>query len=44
MPISPPIETLLDQPAMELMGLFGRMRSLTSEARFEGELPIVWQC
>lgn len=44
MPISPPIETLLDQPPMELMDLFGRMRSLTAEARFEGALPIVWQC
>ena len=44
MPISPPIETLLEQPPMELMDLFGRMRSLTSEASFEGELPMVWQC
>jgi hypothetical protein len=44
MPISPPIETLLDQPPMQLMDLFGRMRSLTSEARFEGQLPVVWQC
>ena len=44
MPISPPIETLLEQSPMELMDLFGRMRSLTSEANFEGELPVVWQC
>jgi len=44
MPISPPVETLLDQPPMELMDLFGRMRSLTDEAGFSGTLPIVWQC
>ncbi len=44
MPISPPVETLLDQPPMGLMDLFGRMRSLTDEAGFTGTLPIVWQC
>ena len=44
MPISPPLESLLDQPPMELMDLFGRMRSLTDEADFTGTLPIVWQC
>ena len=44
MPISPPLETLLDQPPMGLMELFGRMRSLTDEAGFDGTLPIVWQC
>ncbi len=44
MPISPPVESLLDQPPMELMDLFGRMRSLTDEADFSGTLPIVWQC
>ncbi len=44
MPISPPVESLLDQPPMELMDLFGRMRSFTDEAGFTGTLPIVWQC
>ncbi len=44
MPISPPEETLLNQAPMELMPLFGRMRSLTDEAGFSGTLPVVWQC
>ena len=44
MPISPPVESLLDQPPMGLMDLFGRMRSFTDEAGFSGTLPIVWQC
>ncbi len=44
MPISPPVETLLDQPPMELMGLFGRMRSFTDSSGFSGTLPVVWQC
>ncbi len=44
MPISPPLESLLDQPPLELMKLFGRMRSLTDKAGFTGTLPIVWQC
>lgn len=44
MPISPPFEDLLEQPAFELMSLFGRMRSLTDAAGFSGTLPVVWQC
>jgi len=44
MPIAPPSEGLLDQPAMELMDLFGRMRSLTDGCGFHGTLPAVWQC
>lgn len=44
MPISPPQESLLAQPPMQLMSLFGRMRSLTDAAGFSGTLPIVWQC
>lgn len=44
MPISPPLEVLLDQPPMELMDLFGRMRSMTDKADFTGTLPVVWQC
>ena len=44
MPISPPFESLLDQPSMALMPLFGRMRSLTDGAGFSGTLPVVWQC
>ena len=44
MPIAPPSEILLDQPAMELMELFGRMRSLTEQVGFRGTLPAVWQC
>ena len=44
MPISPPVENLLNQPSTELMALFGRMRSLTEEAGFSGTLPVVWQC
>ncbi|BCR03310.1 hypothetical protein DESUT3_03790 [Desulfuromonas versatilis] len=44
MPIAPPPEELLEQPEMELMELFGRMRWLTEEAGFSGSLPSVWQC
>jgi hypothetical protein len=44
MPISPPFESLLDQPPMALMELFGRMRSFTDSARFTHTLPVVWQC
>lgn len=44
MPISPPVESLLAQPSMGLMELFGRMRSLTDNAGFSGSLPVVWQC
>ncbi|PLY00837.1 MAG: hypothetical protein C0623_06490 [Desulfuromonas sp.] len=44
MPIAPPDETLLDLPAMELMDLFGRMRSLTDKAGFSATLPAIWQC
>ena len=44
MPISPPAEAFLTQPPMELMALFGRMRSLTDAAGFTGTLPVVWQC
>jgi len=44
MTISPPSETLLDQPPMELMDLFGRMRSLCDAHGFHGTLPAVWQC
>jgi len=44
MPISPPAEQLLDSPAMNLMELYGRLRSLTDEAGFSGVLPAIWQC
>lgn len=44
MPIAPPAESLLAQPAMELMDLFGRMRTLTDQHSFSGVLPAVWQC
>jgi hypothetical protein len=44
MPISPPVETFLDQPPMGLMDLFGRMRSFTDDHNFSGTLPVVWQC
>jgi hypothetical protein len=44
MPISPPVETFLAQPEMGLMELFGRMRSFTDDSKFEGTLPVVWQC
>ena len=44
MPISPPSETMLAQAPMELMSLFGRMRTLTDAAMFSGTLPVVWQC
>jgi hypothetical protein len=44
MPIAPPDEKLLDLPPMELMDLFGRMRSMTDEAGFTGTLPAIWQC
>ncbi|WP_432822558.1 hypothetical protein [Trichloromonas sp.] len=44
MPIAPPSEVLLDNPAMELMDLFGRMRSLADAHNFQGTLPAVWQC
>ncbi len=44
MPISPPPEEFLDQPEMELMDLFGRMRSFTDGAGFSGVLPAIWKC
>lgn len=44
MPITPPAPHLLDLPAMNLMELYGRMRSLTDEAGFSGTLPAIWQC
>lgn len=44
MPISPPPEAHLDRPEMDLMDLFGRMRSLTESAGFSGTLPGIWQC
>lgn len=44
MPIAPPLESLLDQTPMDLMELYGRMRSLTDEADFTGTLPAIWQC
>lgn len=44
MPIAPPADALLDQPPLELMNLYGRMRSLTDRAGFSGTLPVVWQC
>ena len=44
MPIAPPDENLLDLQPMELMDLFGRMRSLTDKAGFTGTLPAIWQC
>lgn len=44
MPIAPPAESLLDNPAVELMDLFGRMRSLADAHHFHGVLPAVWQC
>ena len=42
--ISPPDEKLLDLPSMNLMQLFGQMRSITNEAGFTGTLPAIWQC
>ena len=44
MPIAPPPEEFLDQPEMDLMDLFGRMRSLTDGAGFSGVLPAIWKC
>ncbi len=44
MPIAPPVEGLLDQQPMDLMELYGRMRSLTDHAGFSGTLPAIWQC
>jgi len=44
MPFAPPPEKLLDQPELELMELFGRMRSLSDAAGFRGTLPALWQC
>lgn len=44
MPISPPDEKLLDLPPMDLMDLYGRMRSLTNNAGFNHVLPAIWQC
>ncbi len=42
--ISPPEEKLLDLPSMNLMKMFGRMRSMTDQAGFKGTLPAIWQC
>ncbi|WP_298039092.1 hypothetical protein [uncultured Desulfuromonas sp.] len=44
MTITPPGEDLFDQPPMEPMELFGRVRSLTESSGFSGVLPAVWQC
>lgn len=44
MPLSPPDAAFLDQPPLELMDLFGRMRSLADSAGFTGTLPALWQC
>jgi hypothetical protein len=44
MPIRPPSEESLAQPPLELMELFGRMRSLTDAQGFSGTLPAIWQC
>jgi hypothetical protein len=44
MPITPPPEEFLNQPEMELMDLFGRMRSFTDKAGFSGVLPAIWKC
>ncbi|MDX2481544.1 MAG: hypothetical protein QNK24_14565 [Desulfuromusa sp.] len=44
MPIAPPAESFLDQTPMDLMELYGRMRSLTDQAGFEKTLPAIWQC
>lgn len=44
MQLTPPDEKLLNLPSMDLMDLYGRMRSLTDEADFEGTLPAIWQC
>lgn len=44
MPIAPPEEALLDLPSMDLMELYGRLRSLTDGAGFSGTLPAIWQC
>ena len=44
MPIAPPLESFLDQTPMDLMELYGRMRSLTDQAGFTGTLPAIWQC
>ncbi len=44
MPIAPPAEELFNQPEMELMDMFGRLRGLTEAAGFRGVLPAVWQC
>ncbi|MCK4623057.1 MAG: hypothetical protein KAT62_12675 [Desulfuromonadales bacterium] len=44
MPISPPDESLLEQPPMDLMDTYGRMRSLTDRTDFQKTLPAIWQC
>jgi len=44
MPIAPPPEEFLDTTEMELMDLFGRMRSFTDGAGFSGVLPAIWKC
>ncbi len=44
MPIAPPLDSFLDQTPMDLMELYGRMRSLTDQAGFTGTLPAIWQC
>ncbi|PLX78294.1 MAG: hypothetical protein C0615_03845 [Desulfuromonas sp.] len=44
MPIAPPPEDLLIHQELNLMELFGRMRSLADRAGFKGTLPAIWQC
>ena len=44
MPIAPPAENLLDLAPMNLMELYGKMRSMTDKAGFSETLPAIWQC
>ncbi|MCD6527921.1 MAG: hypothetical protein J7K75_13115 [Desulfuromonas sp.] len=42
--ISPPDPRLLDQPAMAVLDLYGRMLSYTRSKNFQGVQPAMWQC
>ncbi|MBN2888896.1 MAG: hypothetical protein JXO49_06090, partial [Deltaproteobacteria bacterium] len=42
--ISPPSAQLLDQPAMAVLELYGRMFSLTRQKGFKAIQPAMWQC
>ena len=42
--IAPPDVRLLDQPAVPVLDVYGRMRAYTRSKNFTGIQPVMWQC